>query len=343
MKESKYNFVIGVDLSSLNKYCWSDLNTWKSGVIDISDLHKTLNWKYPLFRVHLGPEINKFVNLPFKSIWNLHYIKEVNFDNKKPICFILSGSYVKRCFEFNLINTIRNKFPGCKVIWYLSDLVIKQWRLYAKDKKKEIIDINKAKETFDLITSFDQGDCEKYGLLYHPLVYSSFHEINKNYPKSDVYFCGKAKDRFKEIIKIYEILRERGLQLDFNLMNVPKNQQIYPNEIKYHDKFMDYNENIQHILSTKCLLEIMQHGGRGFTLRANETVGFGKKLLTNNPTITEAPFYTSEYISIFDSTNFESIDKEFVKNIPKENENIDYHYKDKMSPLEYLQFIENHL
>lgn len=56
------------------------------------------------------------------------------------------------------------------------------------------------------------------------------------------------------------------------------------------DKFMTYQENIQHTLHTRCLLEIMQQGGLGYTQRVMEAICEGKKLLTNNSTIKEAPF-----------------------------------------------------
>ena len=42
------------------------------------------------------------------------------------------------------------------------------------------------------------------------------------------------------------------------------------------------------------MLEIMQQGGHGYTLRYCEAIAMGKKLATNNPEIEKAPFYNKE-------------------------------------------------
>lgn len=71
-----------------------------------------------------------------------------------------------------------------------------------------------------------------------------------------------------------------------------------------------------------------------------EAVCEGKKLLTNNATIKGAPFYNSNYISRFTSAG--DIDLEFLKRIP-DNEKVDYHYMDKISPIELIHFIDKRL
>lgn len=51
-------------------------------------------------------------------------------------------------------------------------------------------------------------------------------------------------------------------------------------------------------------------------------------------------FFNLEYISTFTSPN--DIDSDFLKKI-KDPIDINYHYKEKMSPIELLNFIENYL
>jgi len=50
----------------------------------------------------------------------------------------------------------------------------------------------------------------------------------------------------------------------------------------YLDKFMPYEENLEYIKRSKCLLEIMQEGGNGYILRTCEAVAYNKKIITNN-------------------------------------------------------------
>jgi len=59
---------------------------------------------------------------------------------------------------------------------------------------------------------------------------------------------------------------------------------------------------------------------------------YDRKMITNNPEVTKAPFYSADAISVFNSA--EDIDLEFVKSATE----FDYKYKDKLSPVHMLQY-----
>ncbi len=68
--------------------------------------------------------------------------------------------------------------------------------------------------------------------------------------------------------------------------------------INYIDK-MEYKEYLQRLDKSKCLLDVLQGESRGFTLRV-EALVYGKKLITTNSEILNAPFYDARqflYIS----------------------------------------------
>ena len=98
---------------------------------------------------------------------------------------------------------------------------------------------------------------------------------------------------------------------------------------------MPYEENLQRIRKTRCMLEIMQQGGHGYTLRYCEAIALGKKLATNNPEIEKAPFYNEKFISVF--KNVEEFDPQFILNGDRE---VDYNYLPELSPLKLLEFID---
>ena len=98
---------------------------------------------------------------------------------------------------------------------------------------------------------------------------------------------------------------------------------------------MSYVENLNHIRQTKALLEIMQQGGHGYTLRTCEAIMYDKKMITNNPEIKNAEFYSSDRISVFEDVN--EIDAEFVL---REPHNVDYKFKEELSPLKLLEKID---
>lgn len=328
----KYNYVV-LGSDGLYKYSYSDL-------FELNDVEYVPHFRTninPIFRflhrLHISKEINKRIKLPFKSIWNRFYYN-FKFDNQNPICFLFFSKWPALNEEVGLTKYLRKKYPNCKTVWFLQDLYKNIKTIY-----NEQLDLNKARNEFDLIVSIDTDDCKNYGFDYHPLVFSSFHGVVKQMPQSDVYFLGKAKERLQDIIEVFKLLKSYNLKLDFHIVGVKEEQQVYADEIHYIDS-MDYGENLQHVIHTKCLLEIMQKGQIGYTQRAVEAVCLGKKLLTNNPIIKDAPFYKQEFISQFEE--YTDIDIAFVNNIPN-SEFIDYQYKEKLSPIELLDFIDEKL
>lgn len=327
-----HNFVI-LGSGGLYQYSYSDL-------FELNDVEYVPHFRtniIPIFRflhrLHFSKEINQRIKLPFKSIWNSLYFK-ARFDNDKPICFLFFSNWTTLNEEVGLAKFLHNKYPDCKTVWFLQDLYKNIKTTYNKQ-----LDLNKAHKEFDLILSIDTDDCKNYGFDYHPLVFSSFHGVVKQIPQSDVYFLGKAKERLQEIINVFNLLKSYNLKLDFHIVGVKEEEQVYADEIHYINS-MDYGDNLQHVIHTKCLLEIMQKGQIGYTQRAVEAVCLGKKLLTNNPIIKDAPFYKQEFISQFEKSG--DIDIAFINNIP-DSELIDYQYKEKLSPIELLDFIDERL
>ena len=287
-----------------------------------------------LCKLHFSAALYNISNLPGKSLWNGTYFKD-DFSTKRPLCFVFMGGWLEFS-NYGLFDYLKKKYPEAKFVLFLQDLITK----IRRGKKWLHVDIDEIKQTFDLILSFDQNNCETYGFIYHPLVFSSYHGvIDNNIDNSDVYFLGKAKNRLKEILDAYEKLRSYGLKCDFHLVGVKAEFQIYKDEINYIEG-MDYQTNLQHILHTKCLLEVMQQNGTGFTQRMCEAVALDKKIITNNCMIEEAPFYNEKYILKYAEVS--EISHEFCENL-KSDEKVDYHYKDNFSPKELLLFINERL
>lgn len=330
----KYNYIILGSDWDLYQIAFSDLNDYPNVKYVSGMFPPKHSLKGLLYRIHFNPKINNIIDLPLKGVWNSTYFDN-RFKDNKPTCFIIFRNWLNA--NPGIIHYLRKKYPECKIVVTLFDLISKSTSGY-----KNIITPDWLKLECDLVTSFDQGDCEKYGFIYHPLVMSEYKNFNTSCIKeSDVYMLGMAKDRLKEIYAIYETLIENGLNVDMILGGVRKEDRIYPDSITYlDDKMLSYSENLAHIYQTKCILEIMQKGGSGYTQRGCEAVVYGKKLLTNNPLINLAPFYNKQYISQFINTN--DLDLNFLKSIPNET-HIDYSYKDNISPKELINFIEKRL
>lgn len=321
MHNHNFYFVILGSQWDLYKQSYSDIYTIDDAIYIPGDVI----YISPFTRFHFSKKINKYIHLPLKKIWNYKYYNNY-FPSDRPLCFIFMGNWVKLNEEIHYVKYLRNKYPDAKIVCFLQDL----YKFYNNDKLFE---------EFDLKLSFDQGDAEKYGFIYHPLVFSEYKDEIKNMPHSDIYFLGKAKDRLPDIIKTFEILKEENLNTDFHLVGVPFEKQTYSDEIHYIDK-MPYLDNLQHLIHTTCVLEIMQGGGLGYTQRGLEILGMNKKLLTNNQMVHTEPYFNPKFISQFDKP--ENIDRDFLRHL-KDDDKVDYQYKDKISPLELLDFIDKKL
>lgn len=278
-----------------------------------------------LYRLHKSSILNKYISLPFKNIWNpFQFIN--SFNNSNQICFIFFAGR-RELLSRSFISYLRKEYTNSKFVFFLQDLVSKQ-----RD-----INIDEIKSNFDLVLSFDHGDVLKYGLVYYPLVYSKPKDkLLQGVIESDVYFVGKAKNRLKEIIATYEFLSDNGFVCDFHITGVEQKQQIYKDKINYCMQ-MPYIDNLRHILKTKCLLEIMQKEGTGYTLRVCEAIMYDKKLLSNNKELGKAPFFKKNNISIFNDPT--KIDLSFLS---KDVEFVDYEFKNKLSPLNMLDYIDKY-
>lgn len=118
---------------------------------------------------------------------------------------------------------------------------------------------------------------------------------NRGYASIRCLFLGKSKNRLAEIIGCFEQLWRYNVDTDLWLVGVKPEEQVYKDKIHYVSS-MAYLENLQHVLHCNCELEIMQAGGFGYTQRMCEVISLDKKLITNNRTVHEAPFYNSDYI-----------------------------------------------
>lgn len=289
-------------------------------------------------RIHLSERINKIIPLPFKDIWAKKYIK-TNFGNERNLCFLVFGGWVSS--NTNILEHIKLLYPHAKVVLMCQDLI----NTYRKPGLSDNIDINYMKSLSDLIITFDFKEAEKYDLLYHIIPYSA-PVSNKNIQlnltqKSDVYFLGQAKNRLPQIMDAYWGLKNRGLCLNFILSNVPEDQRENFEGITYIEGIgISYSDNIANILNSKCILEIMQKNGSGYTSRTLEAIAYGKRLISNNEYLKKAPFYNPDNICVINQSS--DIPADFISLI-KKHRNVNYDYLPELSPLKLLEFIDEHL
>lgn len=238
-----------------------------------------------LTRLTFSHKVNRILHYPFRR-FTFKRVLTLPFTDNKPLCFLYFGNvYWSTAFLVNspYFSYLKQTYPDAKFGMYIQDVVARNPHL----------DIPHIKEQFDFVLSYDKGDCAKYGLTYHPTPYSTFPVVQDNaIPESDVYFCGRGKDRYPLIHAIYEQCTAKGLKCDFHITDMPADA---PRVQGIHYRPLSYIENLRHIVRTKCILEIMQSEADGFTPRVWESLFYAKHLLTNNPTFAHSPYYRPSF------------------------------------------------
>lgn len=241
-----------------------------------------------LWHVNYSKKINKYIKRPFnkyivRNTWNCQ------FDNNLPVCYILMGN---RASVFNnkaLLDYWRQSRPNCKIVLYLVDLV----------SRNALLNIDYIRENFDIVISYDKSDSQLYGWLYYPTPYSRLLLTQEDIAiESDLYFCGSAKNRLSDIIKVYEWAKCNGLSCKFFISGVSSQNQIYKNDIHYNQK-LTYAQNLQYAIKSKCIVEIMQKNATGYTPRLWEAIMLDKHLLTNNQEVLNSPYYIPKGMHFF--------------------------------------------
>lgn len=237
-----------------------------------------------LVRLTFSKQVNKIFKNPFSQIVYPR-IYSHNFSQDEPICFLLFG-HLKYVINSSYLDYLRRTYPSCKLVLYMQDLVI----------RFPEIDIEECKKKFDLVLSYDKGDCEKYNLLFHPTP-MSYVEIKTNgsIPNSDVYFLGLAKGRYEEICKVFKKCQDLGLICDFHVLHIPKDAEKIDG-IKYDENYMSYEENLMRVQKCKCILEVMQPNADGFTPRLWESIMYDRHLISNNMAIPKSKYYDAQNI-----------------------------------------------
>lgn len=244
-------------------------------------------------------------------------------EDGKRYCFIFVEQSGK-CSE-GFREYLKTRYRECRIVFILNDLA---------KKRREAMNIGEIKKFSDLIMTYDKGDSEKYGITLYDGPYSKLpvELLDSEVIESDINFVGMAKDRLDSLLKLYDRLTACGIRCDFNIPNLPKEFTIDRPALA-RGKMEDYIDHLRKVQKTKCVLDITQRGTDGFDVRVWEVVVYGKKIISNNRRLKEAPFYNPKLIFVFDDVA--EIDPDWIKADVYD----EYKIYDNIMPEEWLKFV----
>ncbi|MFD2907247.1 hypothetical protein ACFSX9_00725 [Flavobacterium ardleyense] len=241
----------------------------------------------------------------FRNIWSVfkifriaHFNSKLNFKHIWFIKFADLNSYdiiIVSANEFSvyLIPYITKKLNNNStrlIFWYWNpvkpaynpNLVSKEWEKW----------------------TFDKDDSVKYNLHYNGTYYFPPEIIKSSTLTNDIFFIGLDKNRYKELAELKNIFDTFGLKSDFHIVG---NKKIFGQSKKKYKAAIPYEEVIEKISCSKAILEVMQSGQTGLTLRTMESLSYGKKLITTNQSIKDYNFYKKENIFILGIDNMQGL------------------------------------
>lgn len=226
-----------------------------------------------IVRVLYSPKMNKYIKIPrFKM--KLRYDDAINEIDDSIIIVINAHMYYwldKLCF-FNRTRCKKNK-----LVLLFSDKVELFVDTYGYD-------IRQLSSKLDLLITYNEADAEKYNLSFAAPVVRDFtcsdNDSIEMKRDIDVFFIGSEKGRENIINSIYDKCVERGMKCEFYLINSKSTN--HRNGIHYLTSTLRYEEVLKIARRSKAILNILQEGSSGITVRDSEAYSFGSYIITNN-------------------------------------------------------------
>ena len=322
----KVEFIVFNSGSHASKLMFADVDKIENAI----QMDSVFEIKNPFLKmcnkVHMSGKINRKIKLPFRSIWDKYYITEIakrHLDIE--YIFVYTNVSIKKvCIEY--LQELE-KLSNVHLVLIAVDSFV--------DKFLCPLDVMQ-KVKFDLVYSFDPNDSEKHNLIFTRSLYSKREDIVPAEKSVDLFFVGRAKDRLDYLLSIVKRANDAGLSCGFYILGVKENKRIPLPGVIYIDEVMSYDDVLPIIMSSKCLVDIVQKGQEGLTMRTYEAIFYNKYLLTNNPGVRSLNYFADDYMKYVET--LDQIDFDFLK-----NDQIDYHYDYDYSPIRLLSDIEDRL
>ncbi len=158
--------------------------------------------------------------------------------------------------------------------------------------------VEKVRPLFDKIASFEQNQCQSLDIDYLPqFIPIGFHEaqvystvtVNNNQRRS--FFLGRDKGRAEQLATVAQHLIGCGRHIDFSIV---RDKSSHLSSEFYVDEELDYGYSLFKTITAEVLVDIVQQGQTGWTLRVLEALYFNKKIVTNNVQIINSDFYCAQ-------------------------------------------------
>lgn len=211
--------------------------------------------------------------IPFQEVWYNQELKNVKKENIVIYEPLITADFVK---------WIRKNNPNKRIVFLYLNIV------------KMSIDPDSLKQNAEVYT-WDKLDAQKYGLKMYKGTYW-VKKVPKFQKKYDVLFIGRDKGRFNELRELEQKFNNMGLVTYFHIV-ADRPYQKERDGYKYKNN-ISYQKLLELTLQSRAVLDMVQAGQVGHTLRTMESIFYGIKLVTNNKSIRDYDFYEKDNVFV---------------------------------------------
>lgn len=231
--------------------------------------------------------------------------KKAEFFEEQHLVFIEN---IKEKIDFSLI--IRPDLYSRKVIKKIREKALLstayQWDgLERFPLAKELID------DFDRFFVFDVRDAEKNPKCL-PITNFYFDDLmQETNIKTDVFFVGTfMKERMSLLVNLKKKFNNLKLKSEMYIVtdSQKKKDQFRDSGLIFSKEGMSFKENLIKTKESNVVVDFQNPRHYGISFRAFETLGFKKKLITNNLIIKEMDFYHPKNIFLVNDENIDEIE-----------------------------------
>lgn len=313
--------------SETSKQMLADLQTYRAK--DFLFIEEPYVFKNKLIKkmFEIYFKINSRIKLPFNKLWkNQFIINHLNFNNKDEY-YVILGNGNFNYYSSDMLNEKKKEYNINYIVYFIDPL---------SGLMSNFMEDNIRKLEKKMVYTFDYKDSIKMNVKHTMNLYSKKNIEKGEVEKNSVYFVGTNKSgRVYDLNKIYQMMKNENIKCKFSIVNVEDKDKTMDG-IDYNVR-KSYDEVLNEIQSCECILEILQEGQSGVTLRYYEAISYNKKLITNNSLVKQLPYYNPSYMYIYE--NVEDIDMEWIKKDIK----VDYNYDDRFSPVQFIEEIRRNV
>lgn len=209
---------------------------------------------------------------------------------QRPKAIVILGSLIYEPF----IKQIRFFFPNIRIKYSYENIVSSKASISPQILEKYNIEG----------WSWDKKDCRLHNLHYIKPYFNAkvLHQCDRI--KYDVCFVGLDKGRYKTIKNLQNFLEDKGFKC---FIKIVPNYSFLLRLHSYYSEPLSYNEYLDVVASSRCIIDLVQNGQQGTTMRVFEALFGQKKLITNNLDLVTYDFYKKQNIFVLGKDPIERI------------------------------------